>query len=321
MTIFFISCLILFSSITLLMTQYVMKRRYERKLAVVSAELTIVQQRNQTLVQCLKDEKKRSRDLQTKFETAQMDEVHIVANMSHELLTPLNAVIGYSELLKNNTYGRLSASQSDRINRIYENGLQLSQHIASILDLCRLETQDFQLDFQPINIEPLVDVAGTRIHSIIQKKDLEFSVNIAPSLPPIYADTVKVQQVLNHLLDNAVKFTDQGHISVSAQLMLELPRNHCTPSQNQYNQNWILFTISDTGIGVAEDEYNHVFMNFTQLNTARNRKYSGMGIGLAIARRLVELQHGYIWMNSTVGQGSEFFVAFPTVTETIALSA
>ena len=321
MTIFFILCLILFTSVASLITQQVVKRHYEYKLAQISTEVMVAQQTNRQLAQCLKDEKARSHYLQATLETAQMDEVHIFANMSHELLTPLNAVIGYSELLKNHTYGQLSSSQYDRVNRIYENGLRLSQHIASILDLCRLETVDLQLDFQPLSVQPLLDVTRARFAPKISEKALDFSINISPTLPSIYADTVKVQQVINHLVDNAVKFTDSGQISVSAKLVHELPSERCLSSIINPNQDWVLFTISDTGIGVAQEDFDHVFMNFTQLNTARNRGYSGMGIGLAIARRLVALHHGHIWMNSTLGQGSEFFVALPTVPETIALTA
>ncbi|MEL7434050.1 MAG: GAF domain-containing protein, partial [Chloroflexota bacterium] len=238
-----------------------------------------------------------------------------LANVSHELRTPLNAIIGYSELLLGGTYGDLNDKQLDRVERVFRSGRQLLMLIDDILDLSKIETGKMELEMGRLNVALLVQDALATIEPQAQRKALPIHVDIEDTLPPIFADGNRMRQVLVNILSNAVKFTNEGQITVSANARAvtlkefpELPSHMVVQ-----NSEWIQISITDTGIGIADNDQMMIFEAFTQADGSTIREYEGTGLGLAITQRLVRMHKGHIWLESELGVGSVFHVILPTM--------
>lgn len=238
-----------------------------------------------------------------------------LANVSHELRTPLNAIIGYSELLLSGTYGTLKDKQLDRVERVFRSGRELLMLIDDILDLSKIETGKMELEMGRLDIGLLVQDALGTIEPQAQRKALPIHVNIPKNLPPVFADGNRMRQVLVNLLSNAVKFTTEGDITLSAKTRSvtlkefpELPAHMVVQ-----NSQWIQVSITDTGIGIADDDQKMIFDAFTQADGSTVREYDGTGLGLAITQRLVRMHKGHIWLESALGTGSTFHFILPTM--------
>lgn len=242
-----------------------------------------------------------------------------LANISHELRTPLNAVIGYSELLKGPIYGQLNEHQNNRIERIYRNGRQLSELIDNILDIGHLESGKFTIEKMNTNVAEVVENVIVRTNETRIEKSLELEQDIQADLPQLFADSRRVEQILYNLVDNAIKFTGQGKIYVR---VLTLSVNGGTAKEidlpgDDWLQDgaWILFQVSDTGIGIARHQLEKIFVSFMQLDGSQTRAYDGLGLGLALVKQLVELHDGMVWVESTPDASSSFYVALPGVVQ------
>jgi signal transduction histidine kinase len=219
-----------------------------------------------------------------------------LANMSHELRTPLNAVNGFSELLLEGIHGTLTAKQKRYVENIHGSGRHLLQLINDILDLSKIEAGRMEVFPEEFSFRQIVDNATSVIQPLARKKGLDVEVSVNPGLDHVRLDPGKMRQVLYNLLSNAVKFTDQGKVSVSAEPVDEA-----------------LFelVVEDSGIGISPEDQGRVFREFEQVDGSHSRRYEGTGLGLALTRRLVELQGGTIRLESEVGQGSRFIVRLP----------
>jgi len=226
-----------------------------------------------------------------------------LANTSHELRTPLNGIIGIAESLIDGATGQLPETTNFNLALISSSGKRLSSLINDILDFSQLKHKTIQLQIKPVGMREIVSVILTLSKPLVGKKNLQLINSVAPELPPIAADENRLQQILYNLIGNAIKFTESGTIEVSAELVTGNPQS---PPNSQ-----LAITVSDTGIGIAEDKLERIFESFEQADGSTAREYGGTGLGLTVAQQLVELHGGKIWVSSTVGVGSQFTFTLP----------
>ena len=226
-----------------------------------------------------------------------------LANTSHELRTPLNGIIGIAESLIEGATGQLPEPTNFNLALISSSGKRLSSLINDILDFSQLKHKTIVLQIKPIGMREIVSVILTLSQPLVGKKKLELINSVAPELPTIAADENRLQQILYNLIGNAIKFTESGTVEISAELVTG---NAQSPPNSQ-----LAITVSDTGIGIAEDKLERIFESFEQADGSTAREYGGTGLGLTVAQQLVELHGGKIWVSSTVGVGSQFTFTLP----------
>jgi PAS domain S-box-containing protein len=230
-----------------------------------------------------------------------------LASMSHELRTPLNSIIGYAEVMMDGIDGPLTEDMEEDVSAIHSSGQLLLNLINDILDLAKIEAQQMDLDFAQIDLPRfLKEVAGTT-EILLKGKPVEVILEVdgldkpKDDLPVIEADTRRLQQVLNNLLSNAAKFTEQGTITL----------------RSTYNTDHVCISVVDSGIGIEEEKLALVFERFRQVDQSSTRKAGGTGLGLAITKELVEMHGGEIWVESDYGNGATFSFTLPTKTEKV----
>jgi signal transduction histidine kinase/CheY-like chemotaxis protein len=232
-------------------------------------------------------------------EEARRVKQQFVANVSHELRTPLNIIIGFSEAiaLSPESYGPRAVPRQlmGDINRIYRSAQHLKSLIDDVLDLSQIDAQHMPLITERASLGEVMAETIDMIEGLVAQKGLTLTVNVPDSLPSIFLDRLRIRQVLLNLLSNAVRFTDTGGITVSAQLV----------------RKGIKVTVADTGPGIASEDLGKVFEEFHQLDASLSRRHGGTGLGLALSRRFVELHGGRMWVESQVGQGSQFSFTIP----------
>ena len=230
------------------------------------------------------------------LEIANRHKSEFLANMSHELRTPLNAVIGFSEVLLEQMFGEVNPKQQEYLNDILSSGKHLLSLINDILDLSKIEAGRMELEAQPFDLPAALDNALTLIKERAARNSIGLVVHVDPGIGEILADERKVKQVLLNLLSNAVKFTPEGgKITMSATL----------------NGGAVEVSVADTGIGIAAEDQQAIFEEFRQVGSDYARKREGTGLGLALARRLVELHGGTLTVASEPGKGSTFTFTIP----------
>jgi signal transduction histidine kinase/DNA-binding response OmpR family regulator len=221
-----------------------------------------------------------------------------LASMSHELRTPLNAILGLSEALQEQVYGQLNEKQLKALSGVEESGRHLLALINDILDLSKIEADKLKLEIGPVSIDAVCQASLRLINQIAHKKQLKVSSTFDNALTTLEADGRRLKQILVNLLSNAVKFTPE-----SGAIGLDVVGN--------VKQGAMQFTVWDTGIGIPREEIQRLFQPFVQLDSSLSRQYPGTGLGLALARRLVELHGGGITVASELGKGSRFTVSLP----------
>jgi len=244
---------------------------------------------------------------QTVEEMKELDRVksQFLANMSHELRTPLNSVIGFSRVILKGIDGPINDTQEQDITAIYNSGMHLLNMINEILDLSKIEAGKMDLQLEEVNISDVVNNAAKTAAGLIKDKPIQLITNVEPDLPLIMGDEIRISQVITNLIGNAVKFTEKGTITLEASL-----------SENEKNKKEILFTVADTGIGIAPDDQGKLFQRFSQVDDSPTRRTGGTGLGLSICRSLVELHGGRIGLlRSDVEKGSTFFFTLPVAAE------
>jgi PAS domain S-box-containing protein len=224
-----------------------------------------------------------------------------LANMSHELRTPLNGIIGFSEVLVDEKAGPLNAKQREYLGDILNSGRHLLQLINDVLDLSKVEIGKMELFPEPFVVRSAVEEVASIVSQIADKKRIAISSAIAPSLRVVTLDQQKFKQVLYNLLSNAVKFTDEGG---QVAIVADLP-----------DRAKLRLQVSDTGIGIMPQDLGRLFVEFQQLDSGLARRHQGTGLGLALTKRIVELQRGSIAVESTPGKGSTFTVVLPLAKE------
>jgi PAS domain S-box-containing protein len=220
-----------------------------------------------------------------------------LANMSHEIRTPMNSILGFTDVLLN---GELNVQQRRHLDTVRNAGRALLRLLNAILDTAKLDKGAVELELHDFSLLALADELSSSMGNAAKAKGLALSLQYDPALPNwIHGDELRVRQVLTNLLDNAVKFTSQGGVTLSASL------------QREGERRMLHFAVSDTGIGIAPDRMPAIFEPFVQADASMNRRFGGTGLGTTICKQLVELMGGRLWAESTPGQGSTFHVTLP----------
>jgi signal transduction histidine kinase len=230
-------------------------------------------------------------------EAANRNKSAFLANMSHELRTPLNAIIGFSEVLIEQMFGDVNAKQLEYLRDIHASGHHLLALINDVLDLSKIEAGRMELELQRFHLPELLDNSLMLVRERAASHGLQLTLDVQDSLGTWVADPRKLKQVVLNLLSNAVKFTPAGG-------SVTLQARRIGPAMAE-------IAVIDTGVGIAPDEQALVFEEFRQAGTDPLRKSEGTGLGLALARRFVELQGGTLRVDSTLGHGSTFCFTLP----------
>ncbi|MDZ7949504.1 ATP-binding protein [Nostoc sp. DedQUE09] len=219
-----------------------------------------------------------------------------LATISHELRTPMNAIIGFSQILLRPKFGQLTHQQADMVERILNNGKHLLMLLNEVLDFSKLEGGGLDLKAERFDISKVINLVVSEMRSLADAKNLSLLVQTDLQNPLVFNDPVRVKQILINLLSNAIKFTESGEIWVEVK---ELPANR------------VVIIVQDTGIGIASKDFKHIFEAFRQVDQTITRKYPGTGLGLAIIDSLVRMMGGKIFLESKLGVGSRFKIELP----------
>jgi len=239
------------------------------------------------------------RSLNDRLALASRAKSEFLANMSHELRTPLNAILGFTEIMLDELYGEVPPTLREPLVDIQTNGRHLLRLINDVLDLSKIEAGRLELGVGEYSVQEIVEVVHASLKSLALEKGLAFTAGVAPDIPPAWGDGRRITQCLMNLAGNALKFTRQGRVDIDVRLDSE----------------WLVYRVSDTGIGIPKDEVENIFAEFRQVDTTITREYGGTGLGLSITKRLVELHGGRIGVESELGKGSRFSFTVPLRTD------
>jgi two-component system sensor histidine kinase/response regulator len=227
-------------------------------------------------------------------ETANLAKSTFLANMSHEIRTPLNGVLGMANLLRRTP---LTDKQSDFLAKIVASGKHLLSIINDVLDLSKIEANALKLDKRDFKLAELVHDVAAIVEVKLHSKGLAFNVDLANAPQSLHGDRIRLVQALVNYLGNAVKFTDEGSVTLTCRLLEEREDGYL-----------LRFEVRDTGIGVSPEQVGRIFMPFEQADASTTREYGGTGLGLAITKRIAQLMDGDVGVESKLGKGSTFWL-------------
>ncbi|HVZ34561.1 MAG TPA: ATP-binding protein, partial [Polyangiaceae bacterium] len=273
--------------------------------SALEAQQLVLQGKNSALDQASRHLRQKAEEL-TRISTYKSQ---FLANMSHELRTPLNSMLLLSSLLADNQDGNLSGKQVEYCRTIHSSGKDLLGLINQVLDLAKVEAGKQELRLETLALARLVDHAERVFRPLAADKHLEFRVSLDPSLPEsIVTDQQRIQQIVNNLLANAIKFTLDG--SVSFEIRRVAPGTSFRRPDLQLEQALAL-SVTDTGVGIAPEHQERIFAPFEQVEAASDRRFGGTGLGLTIAREMAQLLGGELSLTSEAGKGSTFVCHLP----------
>jgi signal transduction histidine kinase len=279
---------------------YVREQAEDRKKQKQNLQ-NLVQSRTQELSVALEDLSAKNERLQ------EVDQVksEFLATMSHELRTPLNSILGFTGLVQQGVAGPINAEQGRQLGMAYGSAKHLLDLINDILDLSRIEAGRMELLIEPIDMHQIMTEATHSMEPMLAQKKLRLNLNVSAAIGVVHGDYKKIMQVLLNLLNNAVKFTDFGEITLS-----------CQPDATG-----LVVSVSDTGCGIRQESIPVLFNAFRQIESEDDREYGGTGLGLYLCQKLVHLMGGKIGVKSEYGVGSTFSFNLPTQATTPAGAA
>ena len=260
-------------------------------------ELALAQLRelNQTLEDRISRRTAEIQTMNTQLRESTSHKSQFLANVNHELRTPVSAIISYARLVLRKTERQISEGQRENLQDLLRTAERLLQMINSLLDLAKIEAGQMEVRVEPVQIDELITGAATTIEQILKHDQVRLVREIEPRLPTMNTDREKLRQIILNLLGNAAKFTENGEIKVSA-----------------FQQNGsIKLTVTDTGVGIEKKDLNQIFEEFHQGDKSNGGNHGGTGLGLAIVKRSLKLLGGEISVESEVGKGSTFTVTLP----------
>jgi signal transduction histidine kinase len=226
-------------------------------------------------------------DARQAAEAASRAKSDFLANVSHEIRTPMTAILGYAQLLEAEVMA--PAEKRDALAAIQTSGQHLLRIINDILEISRADTGTLDARFEPVRVQELLDGLRDQMLPIAAQRKLALEFRRDPALDTLASDAQRLRQILTHLIENALRFTERGGVTVSAQRSGDV----------------VEIEVSDTGIGIAKDDLARIFQPFTQVDGSMSRKHGGVGLGLTICQRLAEQLHGQITIASILGQGTQ----------------
>jgi signal transduction histidine kinase len=247
----------------------------------------------------LYDEQRRTaqqlRALNAELERASKAKSDFLASMSHELRTPMNAILGFTEMIRDGIYGDIPDDIREPVGDIHTCGKQLLGLINNVLDLSKIEAGRMDLALGDYVVDDVVSPVRQALHALAAAKGLDLAVTIPAETPLCFGDGKRLTQCVMNLAGNALKFTREGRVEVRVEVQ----------------DDDLLFAVADTGIGIPAEQVGHIFEEFRQADVTVSREFGGTGLGLSITRKLVELHGGRIWVESVEGKGSTFFFRVP----------
>jgi signal transduction histidine kinase len=247
----------------------------------------------------LYDEQRRTaqqlRALNAELERASKAKSDFLASMSHELRTPMNAILGFTEMIRDGIYGDIPDDIREPVGDIHTCGKQLLGLINNVLDLSKIEAGRMDLALGDYVVDDVVSPVRQALHALAAAKGLDLAVTIPAETPLCFGDGKRLTQCVMNLAGNALKFTREGRVEVRVEVQ----------------DDDLLFAVADTGIDIPAEQVGHIFEEFRQADVTVSREFGGTGLGLSITRKLVELHGGRIWVESVEGKGSTFFFRVP----------
>jgi PAS domain S-box-containing protein len=274
---------------------------------------------NRELEEKVKERTEGLRAAMIQAENANKAKSDFLANMNHELRSPLSAIIGFSEMLQDRLFGELNEKQEKFINYINDSSRHLLGLINDILDISKVESGKMTLELDTFPLKGLLEGALIMFRERAMKRNLVLEMEIAPDADiRVEADERKLKQVMFNLLSNAVKFTPGGgSIWVRARRASLMDAAVRTIMNEDFNGDFIEISVSDTGVGIKEEDAPKLFKEFSQLESSYISEYKGTGLGLALTKKMVELHGGRIWLESEYGKGSKFTFIIPLWTKVL----
>jgi signal transduction histidine kinase len=254
--------------------------------------------------------KKRNEDLQRtnqELEEAVRVKSEFVSGMSHELRTPLNVIMGYAKMTSEGFFGDLNGEQKDALEKVSRHADVLLKMVNNVLNLSKVEAKKSSLDIGKVDPHELIAQVKAQVQPLNRHRRLEFAWDIDIDVPQLTTDPLKLEEILQNLIANAIKFTPAGKIEIHV--------------RNLAQQNRVEFSVADTGIGIEESELGTIFTAFEQGKEAHTGNIDGVGLGLSIVKRYLELMQGEIRVTSRVGQGTTFTFSIPRTLENGAQAA
>lgn len=260
-------------------------------------ELVLAQLRelNQTLEDRIRQRTTEIEAINVQLQDATRHKSQFLANVNHELCTPVSAIISSARLVLRKTEGQISQLQRENLQGLLNTAEHILNLINGLLDLSKIEAGRMELRVEPVRVGELIHEAASTLEPMLRQSRVRLIREIDPGIPTFNTDQEKLRQIILNLLGNAAKFTEEGEIRVSAL------QQDCS----------LRLVVSDTGIGIGKGELNHIFEEFRQGEISNGRKYGGTGLGLAIVKKLVDLLDGDISVDSELGKGSTFTVSLP----------
>jgi signal transduction histidine kinase len=229
------------------------------------------------------------------LEAASRHKSEFLANVSHELRTPMNAILGFNELILDGIYGDVPEEVKVPLTDIQNSGKHLMRLINNVLDLSKIEAGRMELTLTDYVAEDTVERVRASLGSLAAQKGIDFVTAVPPDLPTAFGDAGRITQCLMNLAGNALKFTREGRVEIAVEL----------------KGNLLYYRVTDTGIGVAQDQLDTIFAEFRQGDATITREFGGTGLGLSITKKIVEMHGGGIWVESEPGKGSTFWFTIP----------